>query len=157
MGKLQKTYATKLSDIESKWHLIDASEKILGRMATEVAGLLMGKHKVIYARHLNTGDYVVVSNSSKVRVTGKKMRDKIYYRHSGYPGGIKETSLSEMLEKDPNKVIEHAVKGMLPKNALGKSMLKRLKVYSDETRLPVAQLNSLGSGTTEEKKDLVEE
>ena len=157
MDKLQKTYATKLSDIESKWHLIDASQKTLGRMATEVAGLLMGKHKAIYARHVNTGDYVVVSNSSKVRVTGKKMRDKIYYRHSGYPGGIKERSLSEMLEKDPNRVIEHAVKGMLPKNALGKSMLRRLKVYSDETRLPECQLNSLGSGTTEEKKDLVEE
>lgn len=156
MSKLQKTYATKLSDIESKWHLIDATEKTLGRMATEVAGLLMGKHKAMYARHLNTGDYVVVSNSSKVRVTGKKMKDKIYYRHTGYPGGIKESTFSEMMIKDPNRVIEHAVKGMLPKNALGKSMLKRLKVYSDETGLPTSQLNSTVAEKTEAKKDLAE-
>ena len=124
-----RTYSTKKSDIERKWWVIDASGRTLGRMATEVAILLRGKHKPIYSPHLDTGDYVVVINAAKVRVTGKKLTDKIYYRHSQYPGGLKSISLGRMLETHPIRVIEYAVKGMLPHNRLGAAMYKKLKVY----------------------------
>jgi large subunit ribosomal protein L13 len=125
-----KTYSTKASDIEREWHVIDASGKTLGRLASEVAQLLRGKHKPIYVPHLDTGDYVIVINADKVRVTGNKAKQKLYYRHSGYPGGLKSTSLAEMMESQPTRAIEHAVRGMLPKNPLGRAMFKKLKVYA---------------------------
>ncbi len=127
-----KTYSVKKSEIERKWHLIDASDKILGKVATEAARLLMGKHKPMFSRHLDTGDFVVVINASKVRFTGNKLADKMYYSHSGYPGGFKSINLEKLMQTNPEKVIEHAVKGMLPHNKLGAAMLKKLKVYAGE-------------------------
>ncbi len=124
-----RTYSTKASDIEREWWVMDASGKTLGRLASEVAGLLKGKHKPIYSPHLDVGDYVIVVNAAKVRVTGNKLTKKIYYRHSQYPGGLKSTSLKRMMETYPTRVIEHAVKGMLPHNRLGAAMFKKLKVY----------------------------
>ena len=128
-----KTYSTKRADIERKWHLIDASDKTLGRLATRIASLLMGKHKPIFSPHLDTGDFVVVINADKVRITGNKAKQKLYYRHSGYPGGLKSISLEKMMQTTPTRVIEHAVNGMLPHTRLGASMKKRLKVYAGET------------------------
>ncbi len=125
-----KTYAPKPKEIERKWHVIDADGQTLGRMCVQVARLLMGKHKAMFANNADTGDFVVVVNAAKIRVTGKKMRDKDYFRFSGYPGGIKSVTLSEMLEKHPTRVIEHAVKGMLPNTRLGRVMYKKLKVYA---------------------------
>ncbi len=127
-----KTYSTKPSDIKREWHVIDASGKILGRVATQAAGWLMGKHKPIFCRHLDTGDYVVVINAEKIRVTGDKPRQKVYYRHSGYPGALKSTTLEKMLETHPTRVIEYAVKGMLPHNRLEARMMKRLRVFAGE-------------------------
>ena len=124
-----KTYSPKAKDIEREWWVIDVTDKALGRIATQIAKLLMGKHKPIYAPHIDTGDYVVVINAAKVRVTGKKAEQKIYYRHSGYPGGLKSPSFKEVFSKDPGRVIELAVKGMLPHNRLGRAMLKKLKIY----------------------------
>jgi len=124
-----KTSSTKASDIQRKWWVIDASGKTLGRLATEVAVLLKGKHKPIYCTHLDVGDYVIVINAAKVAVTGNKLTQKTYYRHSQYPGGLKAVRLGDMLESHPARVIEHAVKGMLPHNRLGAAMLKKLKVY----------------------------
>ncbi len=135
-----KTYATKASDVERRWHLIDASGQTLGRLASQVARLLMGKHKPIYVPYLDTGDYVVVINADKVRVTGKKAEEKIYYRHSGYPGGLRAVTLKEMLAKHPTRVVEHAVKGMLPDTDLGRRMFKKLKVYAGEHHPHQAQL-----------------
>jgi large subunit ribosomal protein L13 len=135
-----KTYSTKASDIERKWHVIDASGKTLGRLASEVAQLLRGKHKPIYVPHLDTGDYVIVINADKVRVTGNKAKRKLYYRHSGYPGGLKSTSLAEMMESQPTRAIEHAVRGMLPKNPLGRAMFKKLKVYAGPNHPHQAQV-----------------
>jgi len=125
-----KTYSVKAKEIKREWHVIDASDKILGKVATEAAGLLMGKDKSMFTRNLDTGDYVVVTNASKVKVTGKKLEQKMYYRHSGYPGGFRAVPLAEMLKKKPEMVIEHAVKGMLPQNKLGDAMIKKLKVYA---------------------------
>jgi large subunit ribosomal protein L13 len=136
---MMKTYSTKPSDIKRQWHVVDASDKILGRLATQVAGLLMGKHKPIFTRHLDTGDFVVVINAEKVRVTGDKARQKLYYRHSGYPGGLKSTSLEKMMQTKPTRVIEHAVKGMLPHNRLGAQMIKKLRVYVGDTHPHMAQ------------------
>ena len=127
---MMKTYSVKESEIEHKWHVIDASGKILGKVATEAADLLMGKNKAMFTRNLDTGDYVVVTNASKVKVTGKKLEQKMYYRHSGYPGGFRAVPLAEMLKNKPEMVIEHAVKGMLPQNKLGDAMIKKLKVYA---------------------------
>ena len=124
-----KTYSTKASDIKREWHLIDASDKVLGKLATQAANLLMGKHKPMFSRHLDTGDYVVVINAEKIRVTGNKPQQKLYYRHSGYPGGFKSISLEKVMQTHPNRVIEHAVKGMLPHTRLGAGMMKRLRVY----------------------------
>ena len=123
-----KTYSPKASDIKREWHVRDASGKVLGRLATQIAGLLMGKHKPIFSRHMDTGDFVVVINAEKVSVTGNKVKQKLYYRHSGYPGGLKSTSLERMMQTHPTRVIEHAVGGMLPKNRLKAKMLKRLRV-----------------------------
>ena len=127
-----KSYSPKAKDIEREWWVIDATDKTLGRMVTQVASLLMGKHKPIYAPHIDTGDYVVVINAAKVKVTGKKAEQKFYYRHSGYPGGLKSQSFEEMFSKDPVRVIELAVRGMLPHNNLGRTVFKHLKVYADE-------------------------
>ncbi|MDZ4230798.1 MAG: 50S ribosomal protein L13 [Dehalococcoidales bacterium] len=125
-----KTYSTKASDIEREWHLIDASDEILGKVATRAASLLMGKHKPIFSNHLDTGDYVVIINAEKVRVTGKKAQQKFYYRHSGYPGALKSTSLERMMQTYPTRVIEHAVKGMLPHTRLAAGMLTRLRIHA---------------------------
>jgi len=124
-----KSNSIKASDIERKWWVVDASGRTLGRLATEVATLLKGKHKPIYSTHLDVGDYVIVVNAAKVVVTGNKLTQKTYYRHSQYPGGLKAIRLREMLESHPTRVIEHAVKGMLPHNRLGAAMLRKLKVY----------------------------
>ena len=134
-----KTYSAKAADIERQWHVMDAADKVLGRMATQVAKLLMGKHKPIFSRNQDTGDYVVVINAEKVRVTGNKAKQKLYYRHSGYPGGLKSVSLEKMMQTNPTRVIEHAVKGMLPHNRLGASMLKKLKVYVGDIHPYLAQ------------------
>jgi len=141
-----KTYATKESDIKREWHIIDASDKILGRLATQVASLLMGKHKPIFSRNLDTGDFVVVINADKIRVTGNKAKQKLYYRHSGYPGGLKSISLEKMMQTKPTRVIELAVKGMLPHNRLGAKMIKKLRVYVGDTHPHLAQT---GAGSTE--------
>jgi large subunit ribosomal protein L13 len=125
-----KTYAVKASEIERSWWLVDASDQTLGRLATRIATLLEGKHKPIYSPHLDTGDHVVVVNAARVRVTGNKLLQKRYYRHSNYPGGLKEESLEALLERKPELVIERAVKGMLPQNRLGRAMYRKLKVYS---------------------------
>ncbi len=124
-----RTYSTKAADIEREWRVIDASGRTLGRLATEIAVLLKGKHKPIYSPHLDVGDHVIVVNAARVRVTGDKMTKKIYYRHSQYPGGLKSTSLEKMMETHPIRVIEHAVKGMLPHNRLGAAMYRKLRVY----------------------------
>ena len=134
-----KTYSTKPSEIEREWHVINASDKILGRLATQVANLLMGKHKPIFCRNLDTGDFVVIINADKVRVTGNKAKQKLYYRHSGYPGGLKSVSLEKMMQTNPARVIEHAVKGMLPHNRLGAKMVKKLKVYTGDIHPHLAQ------------------
>ena len=138
-----KTYSTKASDIKREWHIIDASDKILGKLATQAAGLLMGKHKPIFARNLDTGDFVVVINADKVCVTGNKAKQKLYYRHSGYPGGFKSISLEKMMQTNPTRVIEYAVKGMLPHNRLGTSMLKKLKVYVGDSHPHQAQTKTV--------------
>ncbi len=141
-----RTYSTKASDIERQWHVIDASGEVLGRLATQVASLLMGKHKPIFTRHLDTGDFVVVINADKVRVTGNKLKQKIYYRHSGYPGGLKSISLEKMMQTKPTRVIEHAVKGMLPHNRLGAKIMKKLRVYAGDTHPHLAQTKAKESG-----------
>lgn len=125
-----RTYSTKPEDIKREWFVIDATGMTLGRLATQIATVLKGKHKPIYSPHLDTGDFVVVVNAHKVRVTGRKMDQKIYYRHSGYPGGLKEISLRDQLDRHPDRVIRFAVRGMLPKNRLGRQMIKKLKVYA---------------------------
>jgi len=135
-----KTYSTKAKDVERQWHVIDASGKTLGRLATQIANLLMGKHKPIYVPYLDTGDYVIVLNAAKVRVTGKKAKQKTYYRHSGYPGGLKAETFEKMLAAHPTRVIEHAVKGMLPHNRLGRAMFKKLKVYVNDSHPHQAQV-----------------
>ena len=134
-----KTYSTKASEIERQWHVIDASDKILGRLATQAARLLIGKHKPIFSRHLDMGDFVVVINADKIRVTGNKAKQKLYYRHSGYPGGLKSISLEKLMQTNPTRVIEYAVKGMLPHTRLGANMRKRLKVYVGEAHPHQAQ------------------
>lgn len=125
-----KTYATKASDIVRKWYVVDAQDKTLGRLASEVARVLMGKHKPIFSPNLDTGDFVVIVNAEKIRVTGRKLTDKMYYHHSGYPGGIKSASLEQMLERHPDRVLRLAIKNMLPHNKLGRNMIRKLKVYA---------------------------
>jgi large subunit ribosomal protein L13 len=125
-----KTYTVKKGDIKRDWYLVDAQGKTLGRLASEIAKILRGKHKPIYVPHLDCGDYVIVVNAEKVRVTGKKLDQKFYYRHSGYPGGLKSINLRDQLQKHPTRVLEAAVWGMLPKNRLGRAMIKKLKVYA---------------------------
>lgn len=125
-----KTFSLKPADVVQDWHVLDAKSQTLGRLATQIARLLTGKDKPSYSPHVVGGDIVVVINSAKIKVTGQKLTDKIYYHHTGYPGGIREISLADQLKKDPNEVIIHAVAGMLPKNKLQAQMLKNLKVYA---------------------------
>jgi len=125
-----KTYSAKASDVQRSWFLVDAEGKILGRLACEVARRLRGKHKAIYTPHVDTGDFIVVVNADKIVLTGKKTTDKIYYHHSGYPGGIKSKTAGKMRQDKPERLIHIAVKGMLPKNSLGRKMLRKLKIYS---------------------------
>ncbi len=124
-----KTYLTPVNEIEKKWYVVDAQQKVLGRLASEIAMRLRGKHKPNYSTFQDTGDYIVVINAEKIRLTGKKWNDKIYYRHTGYIGGIKSQTAQEVLEKKPEELIKMAVKGMLPKNTLGRAQLQKLKVY----------------------------
>ena len=135
-----KTYSTKASEIKREWHVIDAADQVLGRLATRVIRLLMGKHKPIFTRNLDTGDYVVILNADKVRVTGNKAKQKVYYRHSGYPGGLKTITYEKLMETKPTRIIEHAVKGMLPHTKLGNSMMKKLRVYVGDVHPHLGQL-----------------
>ncbi|HEU0042460.1 MAG TPA: 50S ribosomal protein L13 [Jiangellaceae bacterium] len=125
-----RTYSPKPGDVQRQWHVIDATDVVLGRLATQTATLLRGKHKAMYAPHVDTGDFVIVVNAEKVALTGSKREQKIDYRHSGRPGGLRATTYSELLESNPRRVVEKAVKGMLPHNSLGRQMLSKLKVYA---------------------------
>jgi large subunit ribosomal protein L13 len=125
-----RTYSPKPADIQREWHVIDATDVVLGRLAVQAANLIRGKHKTIFAPHVDTGDFVIIVNASKVSLSGNKATKKMSYRHSGFPGGLSTTPMGELLEKDARKAIENAVWGMLPKNRLGRQMLKKLKVYS---------------------------
>jgi large subunit ribosomal protein L13 len=127
---MRTTFIAKTAEIERKWYVVDATDHTLGRLASEVASILKGKNKPIYTPHLDTGDYVIIINADKIKVTGKKLDQKLYRKHSDYVGGFKETTLRTMLNKKPEDVLIHAVKGMLPKNTLGKDMLKKLFVYA---------------------------
>ncbi len=124
-----KTYSVKASDIKREWHVIDAADQVLGKVATRAAHLLSGKGKVLFARNMDVGDFVAIINVGKLRVTGKKTEQKIYYRHSGYPGGLKSASLRQVMDVKPELALEHAVKGMLPRNKLNAKMMKRLRIY----------------------------
>ncbi len=126
---MKKTYSAKKSDITRNWHIVDADDAVLGRMASKVAHILKGKHKPIYTPSIDTGDHVVIINAEKVKLTGKKLENKIYWRHSGYTGGIKSKTAADIMEKSPEKVIHHAIAGMLPKNTIGRKMIKKLKIY----------------------------
>ncbi len=128
--RIYKTYTAKPDEVEREWFVVDAADKTLGRLATEVASVLRGKHKPEFTPHIDMGDFVIVVNAEKVNVTGRKMDQKIYYRHSGYPGGIRGVTLRRQLETFPERVIESAVKGMLPRGRLGRKMFKKLKVYA---------------------------
>jgi large subunit ribosomal protein L13 len=129
-GDGMKTCQAKNEELDPKWYLVNAEGKILGRLSTELAKILRGKNKPTYTPHLDTGDFVIVVNAGKVTLTGKKMKDKIYYHHTGYPGGIKETNAEKLLAKKPTEMIRIAVKGMLPKTSLGRQMLRKLKIYA---------------------------
>jgi large subunit ribosomal protein L13 len=143
-----KTFSTKASDINREWHLIDASGRVLGGVATEAAKLLMGKHKAMFCRHMDVGDNVVVINASKIKVTGSKLKGKMYYRHSNYPGGFRAVSLDEQLAKDPRKAVEHAVKGMLPHNRLEARMMTRLRVFAGEEHPHSGQIGAKATVST---------
>ena len=134
-----KTFSAKPHEVTRDWFVVDASGKVLGRLAAEIARRLRGKHKAIYTPHVDTGDYIVVVNVDKIRVTGNKATDKKYYRHSGYPGGIYETTFEKLLQRHPERVLEKAVKGMLPKGPLGYAMLKKLKCYAGAEHPHAAQ------------------
>ena len=134
-----KTYMASPATIERKWYVVDATGYTLGRLASEVAKVLRGKNKAIFTPHIDTGDYVIIVNADKIKVTGKKLDQKIYYRHSDYVGGMKESTLREMMDKKPERVIELAVKGMLPKGPLGRAMIKKLHVYAGPEHNHAAQ------------------
>ena len=138
-----KTYLAKSEELDPKWYLVNAEGKVLGRLSTELAKILKGKNKPTYTPHLDTGDFVIVVNAGKVTLTGKKMKDKIYYHHTGYPGGIKEMNAEKLLAKKTTEMIRMAVRGMLPKNSLGRQMIRKLKIYAGpnhphEAQKPVA-------------------
>ena len=134
-----KTYTAKAGEVEHGWFVVDAQGKVLGKLATQIAMRLRGKHKPEYTPHVDTGDYVVVVNAAKVRVTGRKTEDKIYYRHSGFPGGIRGVRFKDLQARHPGRALEKAVKGMLPKGPLGYAMIKKLKVYAGDTHPHTAQ------------------
>ena len=134
-----RTFSAKPEEVKHGWYLVDATDKVLGRLAAEIAHRLRGKHKAIYTPHVDTGDYIVVVNAEKLRVTGAKLEDKKYYRYTGYPGGIRETTFGKMHARFPNRALEMAVKGMLPKGPLGYAMLRKLKVYGGGNHPHTAQ------------------
>lgn len=134
-----KTFSAKSAEVRHDWYLIDATDKTLGRLATEVARRLRGKHKPEYTPHVDTGDYIVVVNASKLRVTGNKAKNKMYYWHTGYIGNMKSTNFEKLLAKNPARVLQLAVKGMLPKNSLGRTMVRKLKIYADGEHQHAAQ------------------
>ncbi len=134
-----KTFSAKPSDITQDWILVDGTDQILGRLASQIASRLRGKHKAIFTPHMDTGDFVIVTNVEKLRVTGKKAFQKTYFRHSGFPGGISETNFEKLQDKYPDRVLKHAVKGMLPKGPLGYAMLKKLKCYTGDAHPHAAQ------------------
>jgi large subunit ribosomal protein L13 len=136
---VSKTYVTKQDDVQKEWYVVDATGQTLGRLVSQVARVLSGKHKPTYSPAVDVGDYVIVVNADKIHVTGNKLDQKMYYRHSGYPGGLKVTTLRKQLQQHPERVIEHAVRGMLPKNRLGRQMLKKLKVYAGPEHPHAAQ------------------
>ena len=136
---MRSTYIVKAAEIERKWYVVDAQDKTLGRLSSEVARILRGKHKPTYTPYMDLGDYVIIVNADKIHVTGKKLEQKVYKRHSGYLGGLKETPLKTMLEKKPTEVLRHSIKGMLPKNNLGRQMFKKLKVYAGPEHNHAAQ------------------
>lgn len=133
------TYSPKPGDITHAWHVIDANDVVLGRLATHAATLLRGKHKPTYAPHMDTGDFVVIINAEKIAVSGNKREDKFVYRHSGFPGGLRQKSVGQMIDTQPDRLVEKAVKGMLPKNRLGRAMAKKLKVYAGPSHPHAAQ------------------
>lgn len=134
-----KTFSAKSHDVDRNWYLVDARNKTLGRLSTEIATRLRGKHKPIYTPHVDTGDYIVVVNASKIRVTGNKMTDKMYYKHTGYIGNLKSENLATMLEKYPERVLMKSVRGMLPKSKLGNAMIKKLRVFAGPEHTHIAQ------------------
>lgn len=136
---MQKTYVAKKEDIKRQWYLVDAKDKILGRLASKIAAILRGKHKAIFTPHLDTGDGVIVINAAKIKVTGRKLKQKIYGRYSGYPGGLREVRLEDLLKKRPETVVQLAVKRMLPGGPLARDIFKKLKVYADEKHPHQAQ------------------
>ena len=139
-ARIQKTFVAKPADIEREWYVVDATDLTLGRLATQIASVLRGKHKPEYTPYEDVGDFVVVVNAEKVQVTGRKLDQKMYYHHTGYPGGIKSITLRKQLQKHPERVIEHAVKGMLPRGPLGRRQFKKLKVYAGSEHPHQAQL-----------------
>lgn len=134
-----RTYTPKPGDVDRRWHVIDAEDVVLGRLASQTAQLLRGKHKPIFAPHVDTGDFVIIVNAGKVALTGSKREQKIAYRHSGYPGGLKAVGYTQLLEENPTRAVEKAVRGMLPKNSLGRQMLRKLKVYAGPEHPHAAQ------------------
>ena len=134
-----RTFTPKPGDIERRWHVIDASDVVLGRLATQSAVLLRGKHKPTFAPHIDMGDFVVIINAGKVALTGNKREQKLAYRHSGYPGGLRSVNYTELLDKNPQRAVEKAIRGMLPKNSLGRQMLTKLKVYAGPEHPHLAQ------------------
>jgi large subunit ribosomal protein L13 len=138
--RMQKTYQAKKGEVQQRWFLVNAEGKVLGRLATRVATILKGKHKPIYTPHVDTGDFVVVINAGKVGLTGNKMKGKIYYHHTGHPGGIRQISAEKLLAKKPAELLRIAVKGMLPKTSLGRQMLRKLKIYAGPSHRHAAQM-----------------
>jgi large subunit ribosomal protein L13 len=151
-----KTHAVKASEIQRRWYLVDAANQPLGRLASRIATILKGKHKTMYSTHLDVGDFVVVVNAEKVYLSGQKLKQKVYHHHSGYPGGLKTEPIERVLRAHPTRVVERAVKGMLPKNALGKHMLKKLKVYTGPNHPHAGQkVQPLPEAVTVEEHDVV--
>ena len=146
---MMKTVSVKAGDIKREWHTIDASDEVLGKLATRAANLLMGKHKPLFSRNADVGDFVIVTNAAKIQVTGNKTGQKLYHSHSGYPHGLKTVTLEKMMTTFPERVIEHAVKGMLPKNHLNAKMMKRLRVYKGAALKPVAKAKKAVADKTE--------
>lgn len=148
-----KTYSTRPQDVERRWHVLDAAEQPLGRLATRAAHLLRGKHKPQFAPHLNIGDFVVVVNAEKAFVTGKKPEQKIYYRHSGYPGGLRQQTFDEVMRKNPRRAVEHAIRGMLPHTRLGRRIFTHLKVYSGPEHPHQAQIAGVEMSARPSRRD----